>query len=68
MSVLGKQTFKCCAAVRATCRKQQAPQLLMKGRGGVWIVCSPKLSHWGTMDNVSTILSPIVALVGLKGN
>ena len=30
-------SMQCCAAVRATCRKQQAPQLWMEGRGGLWI-------------------------------
>ena len=49
---------QCCAAVRATCRKEQTPQWNGGDRGGVWIL----LFSWVTLFeyNVSTILLAIV--------
>ena len=54
-------SMQCCADVRATYRKQQTPQLWMKGAGeGCRFFCSLKLPYLNT--NVSTTLSPIVAV------
>ena len=51
--------MKCYAAVQATYRKQQTPQLWMTGRGGVvWILLFSVVTLFEY--NVSTILSPIV--------
>ena len=49
---------QCCAAVRATCRKEQTPQWNGGDRGGVWIL----LFSWVILFeyNVSTILLAIV--------
>ena len=52
--------MQCSAAVRATCRKQQIPQLWMEGRGGVLIVLFSELTPFE--DNVPTILSQIFRL------
>ena len=53
--------MQCCAADRATYRKQQTPPTLNNGEGeGVWILLLPKVTLFEY--NVSTILSPIVDL------
>ena len=53
-------SMQCSADVRATCRKQQTPQLWMEGTGeGCGFFCSD--SCFVLLEyNVSTILSPIV--------
>ena len=44
-------SMQCCAAVRATFRKQQTPQLWMEGTGeGSGFLCSQKLLYLSTMS------------------
>ena len=53
--------MQCCAAVQATYKKQQTPQLWMEGRGELQRtkkIPTPTLFEY----NVSTILSPIVGV------
>ena len=55
-------SMQCCAAVQATFRKQQTPQLWMegKGEGFAWILMFSEVTLFEY--NVSTILSPIAAV------
>ena len=55
-------SMQCCAHIRATYRKRQTPQLWMEGAGeGYGLFCCLKLPYLNEYD-VSTILSPVVAL------
>ena len=53
-------SMQCCAADRATYRKQQTPQLWTGEGEGVWILLFPKVTLFEY--NVSTIFSAIVDL------
>ena len=45
-------SMQCCAAVQATLRKQQTPQLWMEGTGDrcAWFLCSLKLPYLSTIS------------------
>ena len=51
--------MQCCAVVRATCRKQQTPQLWMEGRGR-------SVDSFVPWNHPTTILSPIAEKVSLS--
>ena len=51
--------MQCCAVVRATCRKQQTPQLWMEGRGR-------SVDSFVPWNRPTTILSPIAEEVSLS--